>query len=265
MPIVTPNPKITSNLYTRHNLSIFIVVSILIVLIGTFIGSFVYKGYINNSFSLNQTSQSIKNPDDDYKVTKTALPFKTQEAPNDKQVFTLSDQSEFAIEYPKDWKAETRAEDVTKANGTNNLTDKFIVLTKDSLKLQFNFANTADPSLGIPNCYLQSEHKLITNEKYGIMVNVDPEGKINSNFGAIEPIENFVTKDYPETITANAINKDKDKTKISFCQSESTKKLKKSANEFVNIDTSKDIESFTEDELKNLLEVAKSVKGVSLE
>ncbi len=265
MPIVTPNPKITANLSRRHNLSIFIVVSILIVLIGTFVGSFVYKGYVNNNFSLNQTTQSTKNPDDDYKVTKTALLFKTEEAPNDKKVFTLADKSEFAIEYPKDWKAETRAEDVIKANGTDNLTDKFIVLTKNSLKLQLNFANTADPSLGLPNCYLQSEHKLISNEKYGIMVNVDPEGKINSNFGAIEPIENFLSKDYPEAVTSNAINKDKDKTKISFCQNSITKKLKKSATEFVNIDISKDVESFTEGELKTLLDVSNSIKGIALE
>lgn len=265
MPIVTPNPKITPKLYNRHNLSIFIIVSILIVLIGTFIGSFVYKGYVNNSFSLNQTSQSAKNPDDNYKVTKTDLPFKTQEAPDNKQIFTLTNQPEFAIEYPKDWKAETRGEDVTKANGTNTLTDKFIVLTKDSLKFQLNFANTADPSFGMPNCYLQNEHKLITNEKYGIMVNIDPEGKINSNFGAIQPIDDFIVKDYPEVITSNAINKDKDKTKIAFCQSESTKKLKKVGNEFVNIDVSKDVESFTENELKNLLEVTKNIKGIVLE
>lgn len=264
MPIIPPNPKITSESYRHRSLSIFIVMSVLIILVGTFVGSYVYKGYVDKNFSLNKSSQSIKNPDDEYKITKTPLPFKTQETANNKQVFTLDNQPEFAIEYPKDWKIETRAEDVTKANGTNNMTDKFIVMTKDSLKFQVNFANTADPVSGTPTCYLQGEHKLVANDKYAMIVNTDPEGKIISNYGGIEPVENFVTKDYPESITASIINKDKDKSKISFCQSDQNKRLKKTGGEFVNIDISKDVDSLTDDEVKGLLDIAVNIKGISL-
>lgn len=264
MPIITPNPKVTATSYHHRSLSIFVVMSVLIILVGTFVGSFMYKGYVDKNFSLNKSSQPLKNPDDEYKVTKTPLPFKTQETSDNKQVFTLPDQPEFAMEYPKDWKIETRAEDVTKANGTNNMTDKFIIMTKDSLKFQVNFANTADPSLDIPTCYLQGEHKLVTNDKYAMIVNTDPAGKISSNFGGIEPIENFITKDYPESITANIINKDKDKTKISFCQNTQSKRLQKTGGEFVNIDISKEVESLTEDEVKGLLDIASNIKGISL-
>lgn len=264
MPIISPNPKITAKSYYHRNLSIFIVISILIILVGTFVGSFLYKGYVDKNFSPNKSSQPLKNPDDEYKITKAPLPFKTQETANNKQVFTLNDQPEFAIEYPKDWKIETRTEDVTKANGTNNMTDKFIVMTKDSLKFQVNFANTPDPDSGAPTCYMQGEHKLVTNNKYAMIVNTDPAGKISSNFGGIEPIENFVTKDYPESITGNIVNKGKDKSKISFCQSSQNKKLKKTGGEFVNIDISKDLDSLTDDEVKGLLDIALNIKGVSL-